>query len=178
MAHVYSLVFNKILTLLTHMTFHSVSAVIGYAAGYKRVKKYNNNNNNNNNNHVGVTVWSGVALCISRGGETVWCCFVGLSWWFVAVVWLYGFLVVVWLCGVSLWVYIGDLNCCCGVALWFSRGVVTLWCGLALSVSRGGVTVWCGFLVVVWLVIEVHGLLWLTGWRQMLVSWHHYSGDQ
>ena len=28
------------------MTFYSVSAVIGYAAGYKRLKKYNNNNNN------------------------------------------------------------------------------------------------------------------------------------
>ena len=69
MAHVFSLVFNKILKLLTHMTFYSVSAVIGYAAGYKRLKNYNNNNNNNN--HVGVTVWSGVALCVSRGGETV-----------------------------------------------------------------------------------------------------------
>ena len=32
------------------MTFYSVSAVIGYAAGYKRLKKYNNNNNNNNKN--------------------------------------------------------------------------------------------------------------------------------
>ena len=29
------------------MTFYSVSAVIGYAAGYKRLKKYNNNNNIN-----------------------------------------------------------------------------------------------------------------------------------
>ena len=46
MAHVFSLVFNKILKLLTHMTFYSVSAVIGYAAWYKRLKKYNNNNNN------------------------------------------------------------------------------------------------------------------------------------
>ena len=45
MAHVFSLVFNKIPTLLAHMTFYSVSAVIGYAAGYKRLKKYNNNNN-------------------------------------------------------------------------------------------------------------------------------------
>ena len=33
------------------MTFHSVSAVIGYAAGYKGLKKYKNNNNNNNNNN-------------------------------------------------------------------------------------------------------------------------------
>ena len=31
------------------MAFYSVSAVIGYAAGYKRLKKYNNNNNNNIN---------------------------------------------------------------------------------------------------------------------------------
>ena len=37
-----------ILKLLAHMTFYSVSAVIGYAAGYKRLQKYNNNNNNNN----------------------------------------------------------------------------------------------------------------------------------
>ena len=36
-----------ILKLLAHMTFYSVSAVIGYAAGYKRLQKYNNNNNNN-----------------------------------------------------------------------------------------------------------------------------------
>ena len=28
------------------MTFYSVSAVIGYGAGYKRLKKYNNNNEN------------------------------------------------------------------------------------------------------------------------------------
>ena len=39
----FSCVFNKILKLLAHMTFYSVSAVIGYAAGYKRLKKYNNN---------------------------------------------------------------------------------------------------------------------------------------
>ena len=44
MAHVFSLVFNKILYLLAYMTY-SVSAVIDYAAGYKRLKKYNNNNN-------------------------------------------------------------------------------------------------------------------------------------
>ena len=50
MTRVISFVFNKILKLLAHMTFYSVSAVIGYAAGYKRLKKYNNNNNNNNNN--------------------------------------------------------------------------------------------------------------------------------
>ena len=37
MTHVFSLVFNKILKLLTYMTFYSVSAVIGYAAGYKRL---------------------------------------------------------------------------------------------------------------------------------------------
>ena len=43
---VFSLVFNKILKLLARMTFYSVSAVIGYAAGYKHLKKYNNNNNN------------------------------------------------------------------------------------------------------------------------------------
>ena len=47
MAHVFSLVFNKIPKLLAHMTFYSVSAVFGYAAGYKRLKKYNNNNINN-----------------------------------------------------------------------------------------------------------------------------------
>ena len=47
MAHIFSVVFNKILTLLTQMTFYSVSAVIGNAAGYKRLKKYNNNNNKN-----------------------------------------------------------------------------------------------------------------------------------
>ena len=52
MAHVFSRVFNKILKLLAHITFYSVSAVIGYAAGYKRLKKYNNNNNNNNNNSM------------------------------------------------------------------------------------------------------------------------------
>ena len=46
MAHVFSRVFNKILKFLAHMTFYSVSAVIGYAAGYKCLKKYNNNNNN------------------------------------------------------------------------------------------------------------------------------------
>ena len=46
MAHFFSRVFNKILKLLAHMTFYSVSAVIGYAAGYKSQKKYNNNNNN------------------------------------------------------------------------------------------------------------------------------------
>ena len=34
------------------MTFYSVSAVIGYAAGYKRLKKYNNKNNNNNKGNV------------------------------------------------------------------------------------------------------------------------------
>ena len=45
MAHVFSLDFNKILNLLAHMTFYSLSAVIGYAAGYKHLKKYNNNNN-------------------------------------------------------------------------------------------------------------------------------------
>ena len=42
MAHVFSLDFNKTLKLLAHMTFYSVSAVIGYAAGYKRLKNYNN----------------------------------------------------------------------------------------------------------------------------------------
>ena len=30
---------------LYHMTFYSVSAVIGYGAGHKRPQKYNNNNN-------------------------------------------------------------------------------------------------------------------------------------
>ena len=47
MAHVFSLDFIKILKLLAHMTFYSVSAVIGYAAGYKHLKKYNNNNVSN-----------------------------------------------------------------------------------------------------------------------------------
>ena len=37
------------------MTFYSVSAVIGYAAGYKRLKKYNNNNNNKK--EVGSRKW-------------------------------------------------------------------------------------------------------------------------
>ena len=43
LSQVFSLVFNKILKLLAHMTFYYLSAVIGYAAGYKRLKKYNNN---------------------------------------------------------------------------------------------------------------------------------------
>ena len=43
MDHVFNLVFNKILILLAHMTFYSVSAVIGYVVGYKRLEKYNNN---------------------------------------------------------------------------------------------------------------------------------------
>ena len=49
------------------MTFYSVSAVIGYAAGYKRLKKYNNNNNNNNNNlsHSSYNVIFQEQLCVS-----------------------------------------------------------------------------------------------------------------
>ena len=47
LSQVFSLVFNKILKLWAHMTFYSVSAVIGYAAGYKRLKKYNSNDKKN-----------------------------------------------------------------------------------------------------------------------------------